>query len=1308
SQMGESSNVMSPMASQMGETSQVMSPMEPQMGEHTKGMSALEPQMGEQSLKQDPLPPVDPLSDKKASDPVLDSSDSAQNIESLTQLKTLSSEVSPQNSDPKQDPKLIGTVDEESKENNAKTEIRTHTDDPSAEVTNDSIDKLTLHTEQQDTVNNMPLVMDPTIPGHDNDPIKESQEAPKNGLTGATIVKETTVDMQLISVTHEVSTLDEAPTNGAPVDDLATGALDTSGSTSTEPVTSQCTSVSMQPSENTTAPSINLPQSDSVPSIITVPSSISVPNNISVPSSISLPSNIDVPSSISVPSSLDDMNTFDSILQSKYTDNKSNGILSSFGDTTSKFKDQLGSTNDLDLDNIINDLEPTALANMKMIFPDPKSSDLGMPNVPQLPTDLNSISPSMSSILESPAKSSQELNMLLGKPSDSPMRNFMEKPSGPKVIPQITRSLEFDAASRLDQAELFPDMSAPDIPPASDVTVPELCVVSMYWNDLPGLMINNKPYVRLVDIYKQVLPAKDTSILKKRCQTLGLPIACCSEMQRDFLVRYANAAQSKSTVIVVKEVAEELIGYYYNPKPRALSTNRSESSEHHPGVLSGDESEHHTGGKSYPGGKGKGKGGKGKNRHGGKHGPVKDKTEGKTKSEADVKPVIKRVKKNLPSPLPLKVSKRNRVKRFDYAHPCIVDSDFEGTDSSGIKMKIKIHSDAENPNDENTKPVNHSTELSQSEAHLKEYEAFLKKRQQILSNKKLKTSKGFNVSDSEETMDTSFSTNGSDTDDYWNPDTVTSLKKKAKLSPKSKLGKKDKTAMLSCKKQIQLLKRKQKDLLKKKKKLLKMRAKKRKLKLKELLKNQRKSKKRKYVKTGFYTKASKMMRRQLENGNMLHVSVPSHLSDRGNLPLSGNAVLHVPINDGVNTSSNPIQPSDNISILHGQMNNVMEVVPNTDPSAYPTVIETIANEETLTTSFPSPPSVIANVSINDYVPSSDGSLQVGETCEIQQTIQCGNITPKPCMVEIEIKRPLEIVHRDRTHKKDQRGMSQDGDIFLHLYKSKNAPCVQCRSCCSFFSLGKFVDHLHDPKNMDIILERKIPQRLELRSTDISELEMKQWEEFIKLRDGFEKKSQEIKKQEMKNQEKKNLENKSEETQSQETPSEGSPDVASVAQKLNFETKLRDKPVRKKKEEPANQITRHSSRTRKIKKLHPIESYEFSSVTSTSRAGSSGEKKNSPKVEFCETQVPELESKLTKREAAKEMANMPMNISPSKKMRLESSAKNEQTRPDIVEKLDLRVSTSTYGTRSAMKSKNKVLIQQNKHLDSSLTALNMDT
>ncbi|CAG5119799.1 unnamed protein product [Candidula unifasciata] len=104
--------------------------------------------------------------------------------------------------------------------------------------------------------------------------------------------------------------------------------------------------------------------------------------------------------------------------------------------------------------------------------------------------------------------------------------------------------------------------------PVPDDT-PWIVTVTLYFNDVPAIMINNQPYIRLVDIYKQILPAKDTGILKKRCQLMNIPILSCTEMQRYFLVQYGKACNSKSTIIVSKDHAADLITYYTTPQSRA-------------------------------------------------------------------------------------------------------------------------------------------------------------------------------------------------------------------------------------------------------------------------------------------------------------------------------------------------------------------------------------------------------------------------------------------------------------------------------------------------------------------------------------------------------------------------------------------------------------------------------------------------------------------------------------------------------------------------------------------------------------------
>ncbi|ESO09768.1 hypothetical protein HELRODRAFT_195004 [Helobdella robusta] len=126
--------------------------------------------------------------------------------------------------------------------------------------------------------------------------------------------------------------------------------------------------------------------------------------------------------------------------------------------------------------------------------------------------------------------------------------------------------------------QLSPPLSSPSSSlssPSSQVTPPELTSVNVYWNDLPGLLINGHEYIRLVDIHKQIMPAKDTGILKKRCAMLNLKFTSCSELQRDFLIRYMNAAKSKSKIIVSKEAALMLISFYVNPKVRSSGHSKS-------------------------------------------------------------------------------------------------------------------------------------------------------------------------------------------------------------------------------------------------------------------------------------------------------------------------------------------------------------------------------------------------------------------------------------------------------------------------------------------------------------------------------------------------------------------------------------------------------------------------------------------------------------------------------------------------------------------------------------------------------------
>ena len=260
---------------------------------------------------------------------------------------------------------------------------------------------------------------------------------------------------------------------------------------------------------------------------------------------------------------------------------------------------QAASSNLLDLDDINdNDLLSADIGNMTVILgdlaaPKPVAGEGLTLTSGSVPTDLPSAKLNVSSAGYNFDKNNATLNMLFNDSASIDHSNndgadlevnktqVEYNPAtiyGADTVPAVAAGLNgLFGDTKLDRYELFPDIATPDVSQsvmlASQSSAPELTVVSMFWNDLPGLTIRESKYVRLVDIHKQILPAKDTGILKKRCQMMGLEVANCSELERDFLIRYANAVKSKSTVIIPQDAAQLLIGFYVNPRPRASRTS---------------------------------------------------------------------------------------------------------------------------------------------------------------------------------------------------------------------------------------------------------------------------------------------------------------------------------------------------------------------------------------------------------------------------------------------------------------------------------------------------------------------------------------------------------------------------------------------------------------------------------------------------------------------------------------------------------------------------------------------------------------
>lgn len=172
----------------------------------------------------------------------------------------------------------------------------------------------------------------------------------------------------------------------------------------------------------------------------------------------------------------------------------------------------------------------------------------------------------------------------------SPDLSSLDTPQLSNSVPRLTsieKTLDFlgvkDGEIKLENDDLFGSKMSQEVisSPLSTTSdsinddTPWIVTVTLYFNDVPATMINSTPYIRLVDIHKQILPAKDTGILKKRCQLLNIPVSNCTEMQRYFLVQYGRAYNSKSTLIVSKEQANTLVTYYATPQPRIGRTDEA-------------------------------------------------------------------------------------------------------------------------------------------------------------------------------------------------------------------------------------------------------------------------------------------------------------------------------------------------------------------------------------------------------------------------------------------------------------------------------------------------------------------------------------------------------------------------------------------------------------------------------------------------------------------------------------------------------------------------------------------------------------
>lgn len=324
-------------------------------------------------------------------------------------------------------------------------------------------------------------------------------------------------------------------------------------------------------------------------------------------------------------------------------------------------------------------------------------------------------------------------------------------------------------------------------------------------------------------------------------------------------------------------------------------------------------------------------------------------------------------------------------------------------------------------------------------------------------------------------------------------------------------------------------------------------------------------------------------------------------------------------------------------------------------------------------------------------------LTVGDKSE-GEPIKCEQL-PQECRVELEKSEPLELLHRDSLHRNGQRGWLQDGDLFLHLYQAEDSPCIQCKTCNEFYSIKRFLKHMHRHNSPDELLEVELPQKMEMRQINPTDVQQALWDEYEKRLNKIQEHAQ-------------HSQRKGEE-ESQKKPQE-SPDKdvskpkSSMVKAVNMEITLRNQEAATTQPSAISvgtaSTTRHSTRVRKRKLLHPMERYVYSKTLANTEPA---EKKHKfdPEIEFSETRLKELDSKLLPSEISSNIDKMSVSVSPVRAMKVKLNVRKDGDDKQVITKYDLKVNSPQIvenGKRSA-----RVITKRMRNVDCRLTALEQD-
>ena len=181
---------------------------------------------------------------------------------------------------------------------------------------------------------------------------------------------------------------------------------------------------------------------------------------------------------------------------------------------------------------------------------------------------------------------------------------------------------------------------------------------------------------------------------------------------------------------------------------------------------------------------------------------------------------------------------------------------------------------------------------------------------------------------------------------------------------------------------------------------------------------------------------------------------------------------------------------------HEVSGSVESQLQHSEPSVVERVELLLSSETSQKTQLTVTPEAICRSSNSSATSSSAGTV---EKCNKEAVAK----PKKKEITQSRHRMPLRKVIFPVLHRSNQRGRMQVGNLHFHLYRSRESTCIQCTTCSDFLSVRKFLKHMHHHNMKDELCTVTLPHKLEMAVLEPSADQTHWWGEFQKKRTQFE-------------------------------------------------------------------------------------------------------------------------------------------------------------------------------------------------------------